>query len=112
MVERGEKLSFALEPDHALLVGGKGLGEDLDGQFAAQARVRGAINLAHSAGHEFFQDSVVRYGLTDHWRRIRHRAAMLGRSIVRVNASVPAVRTAGKAASLFRFPRHPPGISF
>ena len=49
MIQRGQNLGFALEPRHALGVGGEGFGQDFQRHVAAQLRVARAIHLAHPA---------------------------------------------------------------
>ena len=49
MVQRGCGAGFLLEAAQAIGVGGQRLGQDLDGDFAVQPGVVGAINFAHSA---------------------------------------------------------------
>ena len=50
MIERGEHARFTLETGEALAVSGKGIGQRLDGDLAAETRVAGPVDLAHSAG--------------------------------------------------------------
>ena len=49
MIQRGERLGFALEPCQPVGIGGECLGEDLDGDLAAQRGVGGAPHLSHAA---------------------------------------------------------------
>ena len=58
VVERGEKLCLPLEAGEAIGVGGERLGQQLEGDVAAQLRVRGPEHLAHAAGAERSYDLV------------------------------------------------------
>ena len=58
VVERGDGLRFALEAGAALGVAGGAGGQHLDGDVAAQARVAGAVDLAHPAGADGGEDLV------------------------------------------------------
>ncbi len=49
MVESGERFGLALEAFHAFGIGGDGLVQDLDGHFATELRVLGAIHLSHAS---------------------------------------------------------------
>jgi len=50
VIERGEQLRLALEPRQALGIRREHLGQDLQGDVAPEARIAGAIHLAHAAG--------------------------------------------------------------
>ncbi len=50
MIERGERLRFAFEARQILGVRGDAREEHLDGDFAVESHVVGAIDLAHAAG--------------------------------------------------------------
>ncbi len=52
MIERGERLRFALEARETLGVIGERRRQNLQGHVAAELRVAGAIDLAHPAGSE------------------------------------------------------------
>ncbi len=58
VVERGEHLRFALEARQALRIGGKHLGQDLQGDVPPEPRVAGAIHLAHPTRAERTDDFV------------------------------------------------------
>ena len=49
MIERRERFRFAFEPRQAARVGGKRTWENLDGDLAAQRRVRRSVHLPHPA---------------------------------------------------------------
>ena len=49
MIQRGERLRFALEARQAVGVGRERLGQDLDRDVAIELRVARAIDLAHAA---------------------------------------------------------------
>jgi hypothetical protein len=49
MIQRGERLGFALEAREAIVVSGKGVGEGLDRDLTAKRRVLRAIDLPHAA---------------------------------------------------------------
>ena len=66
VIELGEELRFALEARQALLVLGEGGRQDLDRHLALQARVGGAIDLAHAALAELGGDLVGAEALADH----------------------------------------------
>ena len=48
MVERRERLCFALEPRQAIGVARKGVGQDLQRNVAIELRVAGAVDLSHA----------------------------------------------------------------
>ena len=50
MVQRGERLRFALEARQPLGIGGEAVRQDLDRDVAIELRVARAIDLAHAAG--------------------------------------------------------------
>ena len=58
MIQRRERLRFALEPREPLGIGGERLGQDLDRDVATELRVARAIDLAHAAGPEGGEDLV------------------------------------------------------
>jgi hypothetical protein len=64
MIERRGDASLVHESRDALRIGGLGLGEQLDGDVAAKARVGRAIHVAHSAPRDE----------ADHLIRPDHRA--------------------------------------
>ena len=49
MVQRGQRLRLAFEAHQAVGIGGKKIGQDLDGNVTIELRIAGAIDLAHSA---------------------------------------------------------------
>ena len=52
MIQRGERLRFALEPRDPLGIGREQLGQDLDRDVAIELRVARAVDLAHPARAE------------------------------------------------------------
>ena len=52
VVECGERFGFALEARDALWIEREGLRKNLDGDFASELGVAGAVHLAHAAGAE------------------------------------------------------------
>ena len=58
MRQRGDGLRLALESGEAFGIGGDRSRQDLDRDVAIEARVAGAIHLAHTAGAERLQDLV------------------------------------------------------
>ncbi len=64
MVERGQQLGFALETCQPFRVLCKGFRKNLDGDVTSQARVAGAVDLAHAAGSEGADDLVHAESLT------------------------------------------------
>ena len=58
MVQRGERLRFALEAGEALRILRERLGQHLDRHLAPERGVGGAIDLAHAAGAEGGEDFV------------------------------------------------------
>ena len=57
MTERGQDLRLPLKSGHAVVVIREGVGQDLDGDVAIEARVRGAVDLAHPARPQVFRAS-------------------------------------------------------
>ncbi len=58
MIQRSGGASFVLEPAQAIRVGGERLGQHLDRDIAAQARVMGTIHFPHAPGTEERHDAV------------------------------------------------------
>jgi hypothetical protein len=58
MIERGQRLGFALEAGHAGGVFGEGRGQHFDGNVTAKLGIARAIHLAHTAGAERGEDLV------------------------------------------------------
>ena len=81
MIERGEDFGLALQAGDAIGILCECGGQDLDRDVALQARVAGAIDLAHAAGAEHRFDFVraeARSALEWHCSVILHNS--LGRS--------------------------------
>ena len=72
MVEAGEDLRLPREPGQAVRVSGEGVGEDLQGNLAAQLGVGGLPDLAHPALADEGSDVVVGYALQSHWSQARN----------------------------------------
>src|SRR6476661_6566811 len=70
MVQRGDSAGFALE---ALA---EALGGDFDGDLAAQARVAGAVNLAHPALADARQDFIGAEFVADRTPHMRNAASL------------------------------------
>ena len=58
MVERSSGASLLLEAAQAIGIIRQRLRQDLDGHFAADARIAGAVDLTHAAGAEGGDDLV------------------------------------------------------
>src|SRR5688572_11165418 len=58
MIERSEDLGLALEPAQAVHVGSEGIGQELEGDFALEARVPRAVDHAHATGTDPVEDLV------------------------------------------------------
>jgi len=58
MIQAADGLGLALEPFLEVGAGGGALGQDLDGDRAFQARVAGAVDLAHASGADLGLDLV------------------------------------------------------
>jgi hypothetical protein len=58
VIERCDRARFLLETPQAFGVAGKRFGQNFEGYFAAETRVAGAINFAHSAGADGRDDFV------------------------------------------------------
>jgi len=59
VVQGSQQLGLTLEPGEALGIEGELLGQQLDGDFAIEDRVAGAIHLAHSTLPEGREDLAV-----------------------------------------------------
>ena len=70
MVESGGGLGFALEAAESLRVSGDLVGQELQGDEAAELNVLGLVDDTHAAAAEFLDDAVVRDGLADQGERI------------------------------------------
>ncbi len=66
VIQRREQTRFALEAPQSFGIVGEGVGENLDGDVAAQARVAGAIHLAHAACADLLDDFVASEFAGDH----------------------------------------------
>ena len=64
MVQRRQRLRLALEAPQQLVGVGQLLGQDLDRYLALEARVPGAVDLAHPPGAEWAEDLVMDEGLS------------------------------------------------
>ena len=58
VTERGEHLRFALEPRQAVRIECEQRGQDLQGDFAIELRVAGAVHVAHGARTKRGEDFV------------------------------------------------------
>ena len=58
VIERRRGACFHLKPMKPIGVGGKGRREDFDRDIAAEARIAGAVDLAHPAGTDGGQDLI------------------------------------------------------
>jgi hypothetical protein len=68
MVERRGCARFAMKPLDRLRIMRNIFGEKFQRDIPAQARVLGFIDDAHAAAAKFFDDAVMRNGLTEHWQ--------------------------------------------
>src|SRR6059036_3061974 len=66
MVEGGRGAGFTLEAFERLAIARKLLGQKLQGDAAAEARVFGLVHHAHAAAPELLEDAIVGDGLADH----------------------------------------------
>ena len=73
MVQRGSRARFAPEPLNRLRVLGNVVGKKLQRHVAAQARILGLIDHAHSPTAQFFQHVVVGDSAASNRSSIRHR---------------------------------------
>ena len=71
MIERGGCARFLLKALQVFAVGGEGGGQHLDRHFASESRVLGAVNFAHPAASEQFQDLVASERFSDPGFRFR-----------------------------------------
>ena len=56
MIQRGEHARLALEPRQPVRIVNDRIGKDLDRDLAVEARIAGAIDLAHATGAERADD--------------------------------------------------------
>ena len=70
MVESRGRLGFALEAAQGLRIFGDIVGQELEGDEAAEFEVFGLVDDTHAATAEFFDDAVMRDGLADQVERI------------------------------------------
>jgi hypothetical protein len=63
-------LCFATEAQQGLRIFGDVLRQELEGDETMESRVLSLVHHSHSTTTKFLNDSVVRDGLTDHWREI------------------------------------------
>lgn len=102
MVQRGEHLGFAAQPRDPVGIGGEAGGEHLQRDAALEARVDGAVDLAHAALAELPRDLVVGNPLPDQRRRPWH--ASVARAGHGRNLGLAAVRVFSHPAAR-RWPR-------
>src|SRR5271163_1102365 len=88
MIQCGGSFSFALKTGKCLRVFGHVVGQELEGNKAAELYVLGFVHHAHTAAAQLLNNAVVRDGLADQeWRR-RWRGTAIVRAIQdEVNAS-------------------------
>ena len=86
VIQRRERLCFALKPCEAIGVTGKGVGKDLQRDVASELRVAGAIHLAHAAYADLGGDFI---GAETRTRRECHRdsGGLYGRGGIAVGIS-------------------------
>src|SRR5271156_850700 len=85
MIKSRGRLGFALETAEGLPILGYLVGQEFQRYKAAELHILRFVNHAHTTGAEFFDDAVMRNGLANEWRRIRHRRDILGCSRKQVN---------------------------
>ena len=78
MVQGGGGLGFALEAAECLRVFGHVVGQELEGDKAAELHVLGLVDHTHPAAAELLDDAVVRDGLADERVGGWHLAHILG----------------------------------
>src|ERR1022692_1689175 len=71
MIQGGSSLRFTLETGQRLRIFGYFIGQEFQGNEAAQASIFGFVNHAHSAAPELLDDAIVRDGLADQWGTVR-----------------------------------------
>jgi hypothetical protein len=81
MVQRRRRLRLALEASESLCVFGNIVRQELQSHKAVEFYILRFVNNTHPAAAEFFDDTVMRDRLADHW------AEMLGRRVMQVNAA-------------------------
>lgn len=74
VIQSGRGFGFALEAGESLSVSGNIFGEELESDEAMEAGVLGLVHDAHASATEFFENEVVRDGLSDERWRLRHSA--------------------------------------
>ena len=88
MVQRRCGLRFSLEACQGLPIHRHIVGEKLQRNKAAQARIFGFVHDTHPAAAKFLDDAVVGDGLADEGVGVRHGAAILGCDLRQVNETV------------------------
>src|SRR5579863_8208046 len=78
MVQRRGGARFALKTFESLRIGCDVLGKKFESDEAAEFGVFGFVDDAHSAAAEFFDDAVMRNGLSDEGGGIGHREDSMG----------------------------------
>src|SRR5258708_5819484 len=68
VVQRGRSLGFPLESAESLCVIRQFVGKELQSDVTVQLEVFRSVDHAHSSAAEFFDNAVMRDGLTNHWR--------------------------------------------
>ena len=87
VIERRGGLSFPFKTGEGLGIFGDVVGEEFQSDKATKACVFGFVDNAHASAAEFFQNAVMREGLADERRGIRHRTLILGLERRRVNTA-------------------------
>ena len=98
MIERGRGARFAAETLDGLSVLGDVVGKEFQRDTAAEARVLGFVDHAHSAAAQFFQDAVVGDGAADNGGSIRHRPSILRQRVNTRNRATSAIRPDKRAS--------------
>ena len=70
MVQSGGGFGFTLEAGEGLRILGDIVGQEFQSDEAAEFEVFGFVDYAHAAAAEFFEDAIVRDGLSEHWRML------------------------------------------
>ena len=114
MAQAGDGLGLTVEPFAQLRITGEVLGQNLDGDVAIEARILGAIDLAHSSGAESRHDLVGAKTHADGKRHCRSRSvthSTAGRPesgpIVGYDSPFPPVVCAAAAGCRKRRSLHP-----
>src|SRR6266481_674327 len=100
MVQRGRSFRFPPESAEGLRVVGEFVGQELQGDVAAELQVFRLIHHTHTPAADPAEDAVMGDGLPNDWTRVFHRAVILGCKSWASQRTEASTITSSRAAKL------------